>query len=235
MKLAVIPARGGSKRIPRKNIRPFAGRPIIAYSIGAALDCGLFDRVIVSTDDEEIADVARQHGADIPFIRPAQLADDFTGTNAVVSHAIGWYRDQGDHVEYACCIYATAPFVQPEYLRQGFDSLSSSGKSFAFSITSFPFPIQRAVRINADGALEAMFPEHVSSRSQDLEEAYHDAGQFYWGTAEAFVESRPLFSPESVPVILPRYLVQDIDTLEDWRRAELLYQVWQMSRDKNET
>jgi N-acylneuraminate cytidylyltransferase len=230
MKLAVIPARGGSKRIPRKNIRPFAGKPIIAYSIEAALACGLFDKVVVSTDDQEIAAVARQHGAELPFVRPKTLSDDFTGTNAVVSHAIQWHRDEGIDVDYVCCIYATAPFVQPHYLKAGFDSLVSSGKSFAFSVTSFPFPIQRAVRINSDGALEAMFPEHVATRSQDLEEAYHDAGQFYWGRAEAFVEARPLFSPESVPVILPRHLVQDIDTIEDWRRAELMYQAWQMSR-----
>ncbi len=233
MKLCVIPARGGSKRIPRKNIREFAGKPIIAHSIAAALESELFDRVMVSTDDPEIAEIARGHGAEIPFLRPRALADDYTGTNAVVGQAVQWHREQGFDVDLVCCIYATAPFIQPAYLREGHDKLVASGKSFAFSVTSFAFPIQRAVRIRADGALDAMFPEQVSARSQDLEEAYHDAGQFYWGTADAFVESRPLFSHESLPVVLPRYLVQDIDTLEDWRRAELLYQAWKMSLDES--
>lgn len=223
MKLAVIPARGGSKRIPRKNIRDFAGRPIIAHSIGAALESGCFDRVIVSTDDEEIAAVARQWGAETPFLRPATLADDHTGTNAVVKHAIGWFREAGHAVELACCIYATAPFVQARYLRQGLERLAASDKAFAFSVTSFPFPIQRAIRINAAGAVEAIWPENIARRSQDLEEAFHDAGQFYWGRADAFLADTVLFSPVSLPVVLPRHLVQDIDTLEDWQRAEHMY------------
>lgn len=230
MKLAVIPARGGSKRIPRKNIRPFAGKPIIGYSIEAALDSGLFDRVVVSTDDEEIAAVARAFGAETPFIRPSSLADDHTGTNAVIRHAIIWHRDQGQPVDYACCIYATAPFIQVRYLKEGFEKLVASGKSYVFSVTSFPFPIQRAIRLNARGEVEALFPEHVFSRSQDLEDAYHDAGQFYWGRAQAFVDEIVAFSPASLPVILPRHLVQDIDTLEDWRRAELMYQAWRLER-----
>ena len=223
MKIAVIPARGGSKRIPRKNIRPFAGRPIIAWSIGAALESGLFDRVIVSTDDEEIAEVSRQHGADTPFVRPRQLADDYTGTNAVVKHAIAGFMDAGTPVDYACCIYATAPFVQPRYLREGYEKLVASGKSFAFSVTSYPFPIQRALRITVDDAVEAIWPQNIFRRSQDLEEAYHDAGQFYWGRAEAFLDDVLTFSNASAPVVLPRYLVQDIDTPEDWLRAELMF------------
>lgn len=223
MKVAIIPARGGSKRIPRKNIRPFAGKPIIAYSIEAARNSQLFDRVIVSTDDPEIAAVATQWGAETPFLRPNELADDYTGTNAVVKHGIRWLNDNGVAVEYACCIYATAPFVQPRYLREGFDKLRSSDRSFAFSVTRFSFPIQRAIRINKEGAVEAFYPEFVPVRSQDLEEAYHDAGQFYWGRAEAFMNDVVTFSPASLPVILPRYLVQDIDTEEDWRQAELMY------------
>jgi N-acylneuraminate cytidylyltransferase len=223
MKIAVIPARGGSKRIPRKNIRPFAGKPIIAWSIEAALESGLFDRVIVSTDDEEIAEVSRQHGAETPFIRPKDLADDYTGTNAVVKHAISWFVDAGTPVDYACCIYATAPFVQPRYLREGYEKLVASGRSFAFSIASYPFPIQRALRITADGGVEAIWPENIFRRSQDLEEAYHDAGQFYWGRARAFLEDVVVYSSASVPVLLPRELVQDIDTPEDWRQAELLF------------
>lgn len=225
MKIAVIPARGGSKRIPRKNIRPFAGKPIIAWSIGAALDSGLFDRVIVSTDDQEIADVSRQHGAETPFLRPKELADDYTGTDAVVKHAIGWCADHGAPVEYACCIYATAPFVQPRYLRDGLDKLVASGRSFSFAVTAYPFPIQRALRITGEGGVEAIWPENVFKRSQDLERTYHDAGQFYWGLAQAFEAGVLVYSNASVPVELPRELVQDIDTPEDWMHAEILFEL----------
>jgi pseudaminic acid cytidylyltransferase len=223
MKLAVIPARGGSKRIPRKNIREFCGKPIIAYSIEAALASGLFDQVIVSTDDDEIASVAREFGAATPFVRPAEISNDHTGTNAVVKHALQWYQEKVNSVSLACCIYATAPFVHHEYLKEGHDKLINSDKSFAFSVTSFPFPIQRAIRINGKGEVEAFWPEHIKTRSQDLEEAYHDAGQFYWGRSQAFLNDEVTFSKISIPVILPRYLVQDIDTMEDWHRAELLF------------
>lgn len=229
MNVAIIPARGGSKRIPRKNIRLFAGKPIIAWSIEAAIDSGLFDRIVVSTDDTEIADVAKQHRAEIPFLRPKELADDFTGTNDVVKHAIRWFNEQGQTIDYACCIYATAPFVQAHYLREGFDKLVSRGKSFAFSVTTFAFPVQRALRINSDGCVEAIWPENIFKHSRDLEEAYHDAGQFYWGGAAAFLEDVVTFSPASVPVVLPRHLVQDIDTLEDWKRAELMFEAWRRS------
>jgi len=225
--VAVIPARGGSKRIPGKNIKNFCGRPIIAYSIQAAQDSGLFDRIIVSTDDEKIAEVSKQYGAEIPFMRPKELADDYTGTNAVVKHALEWFRDQGVSVQYACCIYATAPFIQVAYLKQGFDKLVSSNKDFAFSVTTFEFPIQRAVKINHKGEVEPFYPEYISSRSQDLEEAYHDAGQFYWGRAEAFINKEQVSLACALPVILPRYMVQDIDTLEDWERSELMFHTWQ--------
>jgi N-acylneuraminate cytidylyltransferase len=223
MNIAIIPARGGSKRIPGKNIKDFCGQPIIAYSIQAAQKSGLFDRIIVSTDDEEIAAVSRQFGAEIPFLRPQELADDYTGTNAVVKHALEWFRDHGEPAQYACCIYATAPFIQFEYLKQGFDKLISSNKDFVFSVTSFEFPIQRAVRINQDGEVEPFFPDHISSRSQDLEETYHDAGQFYWGYAESYLNGKEPHTSKSLPVILPRYLVQDIDTMEDWHKAEQIY------------
>jgi len=226
VKLAIIPARGGSKRIPYKNIRPFAGKPIIAYSIQLALESELFDKVIVSTDDEKIAGIARQYGAETPFIRPANLADDYIGTNAVVKHAISWFIEQSKEVQYACCIYATAPLLQVRYLQQGFEELNNSGKAFVFSVTTFSFPIQRAIKIKIDGSVEAFFPENSKKRSQDLEEAYHDAGQFYWGKAEAFLQGIEIFSESSLPVVLPRYLVQDIDTLEDWTRAELMYQAY---------
>ncbi len=221
--VAIIPARGGSKRIPRKNIKPFAGKPILAYSIETALQSELFDRVIVSTDDSEIASVAESFGAEVPLLRPAALADDFTGTNDVVKHCLEWLLEKNIVVDYACCIYATAPFVQTRYLREGYDQIVKAGKSYAFSVTSFPFPIQRGLKINSEGFVEPVFPENIYKRSQDLEETYHDAGQFYWGKAQAFLNDVVMFSQESIPVVLPRHLVQDIDTLEDWRRAELMF------------
>jgi pseudaminic acid cytidylyltransferase len=223
MIVAVIPARGGSKRIPRKNIRPFNGKPIIAYSIAAAMACGLFDRIIVSTDDAEIASVARGFGAETPFMRPAELSDDHTGTNAVIAHALAWLAAQGLPADIACGIYATAPFVTASDLQSGYDLLISAGKSFAFSVTKFEFSIQRAIRRTSDGGVAPFFPEWIDYRSQDLEEAYHDAGQFYWGLAEAFCRDIPLFAVRSAPVILPRYRVMDIDSLEDWTQAELMY------------
>ena len=222
MNICVIPARGGSKRIHKKNIKDFLGKPIIAYSIEAALDSKLFDKVIVSTDDESIAKVAKKYGAEIPFIRPEKISDDFTGTNDVVKHAINWFLEQDIVIHYVCCIYATAPFVEVKYLRKGLDFLSNSNQLFSFSVTSFPFPIQRAIKINKD-KVSMFYPEHVLSRSQDLDEAYHDAGQFYWGRPQSFLDGVDMFSENSIPVFLPRYLVQDIDTLEDWKRAELMY------------
>jgi pseudaminic acid cytidylyltransferase len=224
MRVAVIPARGGSHRIPHKNVRPFAGKPIIAHSIETARFSGLFDRVIVSTDDPEIAEAAERWGAEIPFMRPSELAGAYTGTNAVVKHAIQWLREHEAPPEIACCIYATAPFLGARYLGEGLRRLeASAAHDFVFSVTSFAFPIQRAIRIGAGDSVEPFFPEHIGSRSQDLAEAFHDAGQFYWGRADAFLNDRPLFSPRSLPVVLPRHLVQDIDTLEDWTRAELMY------------
>lgn len=227
MKLAIIPARGGSKRIPRKNIKLFCEKPMIAWSIEAALQSGCFDQVIVSTDDEEIADVARRYGATVPFVRPAELSDDHTGTIPVIRHAIEWVNAQGQSVEQACCLYATAPFVSPDDIRRGFDTLLDTGSDYAFSVTSYAFPIQRAIRLNAEGRVEMFNPEHFNTRSQDLEEAFHDAGQFYWGKADAWLQGRMIFSPASVPVALPRHRVQDIDTPEDWVRAEWLFKAMQ--------
>ncbi|TFB38855.1 pseudaminic acid cytidylyltransferase [Pseudomonas sp. F01002] len=218
--VAIIPARGGSKRIPRKNLKPFDGVPMIVRSIRTALDCGLFDQVVVSTDDEEIADVARAHGAQVPFVRPVELADDFTGTAAVIVHAL----NQLPIFDFVCCIYATAPLLQARYLRQGHELLvQHPDKSFAFSVAGFGFPVQRALTLDEQGALTSLYPEFRNTRSQDLPEAYQDAGQFYWGRREAWLRGDALFSPASLPVILPRHLVQDIDTLEDWKRAEYLY------------
>ena len=224
MRLAVIPARGGSKRIPRKNIKSFCGKPIIAYSIETALESKLFDHVVVSTDDDEISEIAQQYGATVPFKRPTELADDFIGTNPIVKHAIEWFADNNTDITEACCIYATAPLLTTEYLQQGFKQLQTGNRSFAFSVTSFAFPIQRALRLLSDDTVEAINPEMISKRSQDLEEAWHDAGQFYWGTAEAFLKELPVMSKHSTATKLPRYQVQDIDTEEDWKQAELMYQ-----------
>lgn len=222
MKLAVIPARGGSKRIPRKNIRPFGGLPMIAWSIRAAIDSACFDRIIVSTDDAEIAATAKENGAEAPFLRPKSLSDDHTGTVPVIAHAVQWQQEQGLPASSVCCLYATAPFVQAADLQRGLAVLEESDADFAFSVTSYAFPIQRAIRLTEAGRVQMFQPNHFETRSQDLEEAWHDAGQFYWGKAAAWLANKPLFGPNSVPVILPRYRVQDIDTLEDWARAELM-------------
>ncbi|WP_417422285.1 pseudaminic acid cytidylyltransferase [Halomonas sp.] len=223
MRLAVIPARGGSKRIPRKNIKPFLGKPMIAWSIEAALASQCFDRVVVSTDDEEIASVAREWGAETPFLRPTALSDDHTGTIPVIAHAITKIAREGSSPGEVCCLYATAPFVAPSDLITGLESLAGDDVDYAFSVTSYAFPIQRALRMTSQGRVNMFEPERFSSRSQDLEEAWHDAGQFYWGRAEAWQAGRPLFTERSVPVRLPRHRVQDIDTTEDWKRAEWLF------------
>ena len=228
MRLAVIPARGGSKRIPRKNIKSFCGKPMIARSIEAALKSKCFDRVIVSTDDAEIADVARQNGAEVPFMRPAELSDDHTGTIPVIRHAIEWMETHtGAPMQDVCCLYATAPFVLSDDLRRGLLVLAETGSDYAFSVTSYAFPIQRAIRLTPHGRVDMFSPEYFNVRSQDMEEAYHDAGQFYWGRAEAWKEGRVIFAPGSVPVLLPRHRVQDIDTPEDWERAQWMFQAWQ--------
>ena len=221
--VAIIPARGGSKRIPRKNIRPFAGKPMIAWSIQAALASGLFGRVIVSTDDSEIAEVARGFGAEVPFVRPPELADDLTSTQVVMRHALAQVRGAPPQATHACCIYATAPFIRAEDLQLGHRRLVESGRTYAFAVTSFEFPIQRALRVDASGDVEPMFPEHIEARSQDLDEAFHDAGQFYWGTADAFASQSPIFAAHSRPFLIPHDRVQDIDTDADWRRAEVLF------------
>ena len=226
-RVAIIPARGGSKRIPRKNVKAFCGKPMIAWSIEAAKASGCFDQIIVSTDDEEIANVARGWGAAAPFMRPAELSDDFAGTMPVMRHAVEWLNQNDAEVEYACCIYATAPFVSAEDLKQGFQLIKDMGSSYAFSVTSYPFPPPRAIRITESGRVAMFNPEHFQTRSQDLEEAWHDAGQFYWGSAKAWCEERPIFGEDSVPVKLPRHRVQDIDTPEDWIRAEWLFRAIQ--------
>lgn len=229
MRLAIIPARGGSKRIPRKNIKAFCGKPMIAYSIEAAQKSGCFDKIVVSTDDEEIAALARTLGAEVPFMRPKELSDDHTATIPVIAHAITASVRDLSEVEAVCCIYATAPFVQAQYIQEAYEKLSSTKASYAFSATSFAYPIQRAIRLTKNDRVEMFSPENFAVRSQDLEEAYHDAGQFYWGTPEAWLEGQVIFAPHSTAVLLPRHLVQDIDTPEDWIRAEFMYKALLLS------
>ena len=223
MRIAVIPARGGSKRIPKKNIKVFHGKPIIGYSIEAALNSGCFDKVIVSTDDIEVATIAKRFGAEVPFMRPANIADDHTGTMDVVRHAIEWFSGEDLNVEYVCCIYATAPFISAESIKRGYDALTKGSFKFSFSATNYCFPIQRSFKRNSDGSVQMFTPEYSDCRSQDLDEAYHDAGQFYWGRSHAFLNNSSIFSEQSFAVLIPRIRVQDIDTLEDWEIAEKLY------------
>lgn len=228
--VAIIPARGGSKRIPRKNIKDFFGKPLIAYSIEAALNSKLFERVIVSTDDEEIAKIAKEYGAQVPFMRPKELSDDFSGTGGVVNHAIEFLKQNGESFDFVCTIYATAPFLQKKYLVEGFLKLKNSDARNAFSCTSMPFPIQRTFKITSTNRCEMFWPENFPKRSQDLEDAYQDAGQFYWTNLNV-ASSDIMFSNDSIPIILPRHLVQDIDTIEDWKRAELMYEAYKRSKN----
>ncbi len=225
--IAVIPARGGSKRIPRKNIRDFCGKPMIAWSIEAARSSGLFDHVIVSTDDSEIADVAIQYGAEVPFVRPAELADDYAGTAEVIAHSMQWAIDQFGTINALCCLYPTAPFVQVDDLKRGLDALYSGEWDYAFSVTDFAFPIFRSFKQSDRGGIEMFFPEHFSTRSQDLPTALHDAGQFYWGRPDAWLNKKRVFADTSFPVLLPRWRVQDIDTEDDFRHAELIFLAFQ--------
>ena len=227
MRLCIIPARGGSKRIPRKNIKEFCGQAMIGYSIEAAITSQCFDKVIVSTDDQEIVEVAKSFGAEVPFIRPDELANDHAATIPVVKHTIEWFDEQGQSPTDVCCLYATAPFIQSQTISKAFQQMQESGANYCFSVTSFAFPIQRSIRITQDNKVDMFYPENFNVRSQDLEEAYHDAGQFYWGKAQAFKDELPIFSETASPYILPRYLVQDIDTMEDWIRAEAMHRVLQ--------
>lgn len=227
MRIVIIPTRGGSKRIPRKNIKPFCGKPMIAWSIEAAQQSGCFDHIVVSTDDAEISEVARQFGAQVPFTRPAELSDDHTGSTAVIAHAIDWFAGHDQAPAQVCCLYATAPFVRADDLRRGLVLLNETGSDYVFSVTSYAFPIQRAIRITSAGRVEMFNAEHFNTRSQDLDEAYHDAGQFYWGRAEAWLQGQMIFSPAAAPVMLPRHRVQDIDTPEDWTRAEWMFKALQ--------
>ena len=229
--VAIIPARGGSKRIVRKNIKEFFGNPIISYSIECAKKSQLFKKIIVSTDDIEIKKIAEKYGAKVPFIRPKKLSDDFTGTKAVVDHALEWLTQAGEEYDYCCTIYATAPLLKEQYLVEGYNKLKNSNAKNSFSATEMPYPIQRCFKIVQGNRCEMFSPENYNMRSQDLEKAYQDAGQFYWTKLHKTVYNEIMFSKASIPIIIPRFLVQDIDTLEDWKMAEIMYKNLQ---EKNE-
>jgi pseudaminic acid cytidylyltransferase len=229
--VAIIPARGGSKRIPRKNIKPFHGRPMITWSIAAARASGLFSRIIVSTDDAEVAKISRAAGAETPFLRDAALADDHTGVTEVLQDTIARLGVEGTVPDLTCLIYATAPFLQATDLLAGHAQLIKTGSRFAISVTSFPAPIQRALVIDK-GHLRMRNEENLLVRSQDLVETYHDAGQFCWGLTEAWRAGPRVFRAPTTPVVLPRHRVQDIDTPEDWMRAEIMARVLEEESDR---
>lgn len=223
--VAIITARGGSKRIPRKNIRDFCGKPIIAYSIQAALDAGCFDQIMVSTDDDEIARVSRAAGAAVPFLRSARTSSDHATTAEVLVEVLEEYRSRGAMFDAACTIYPTAPFVTPNGLNAGLRLLEkNSDLSGVIPVTRFSYPIQRALRLTGD-RISLFQPEHLLTRSQDLEPAYHDAGQFYWVRVPAFLKTPSLMTSTTAAIVLPEWQVQDIDNDDDWIAAESKYRL----------
>ena len=223
MNIAVILARGGSKRIPRKNIKEFCGKPIIAWAIEVAKQSGLFDHILVSTDDDEIAEVASLCGAEVPFTRPEELSNDYAVTSEVVAHAVSWMHEQNWRLNAVCCIYATSVFFTVADLKKGFNALKRGEWSFAFSVTDFESSVFRSFREHPDGGVEMFFPEYFKKRSQDLPAALHDATQFYWGKPDAWLNNPIIFARHSYPVKIPSWRVHDIDTEDDWKRAELMF------------
>lgn len=230
-KVAIITARGGSKRIPGKNIKKFLGKPIIEYSIRAALDSGVFSLVIVSTDDEAIAEIARNAGAEVPFMRSEQNANDFATTADVVQEVLNELEKRGMEFRQACCIYPTAPFVTPEILKNAIEILEQNQADGVLPVVRFSFPPQRCVVIK-DGMLEPKWPEYQQMRSQDLEPYYHDAGQFYAINTDSFFEQHSMVMKKTLPLILDETQVQDIDTVEDWEIAEMKYRLLYQSEGK---
>lgn len=219
--IAIIPARGGSKRIPRKNIKPFMGKPIMAYSIETALKSNLFDVVMVSTDDEEIADIARQYGAEVPFMRSEQTANDFATTNDVLKEVIRCYAERGHRFDYMCCIYATAPLVQSDDLAEAFEHLKNGGYKSVYPVVEFSYPIWRCLDVFRNGTMSRHWPEYEHSRSQDLPKEYHDSGTFYWYDVRKWTTNQG----DTGAIILPEIKVQDIDNETDWQLAEMKYRL----------
>ena len=228
--LALITARGGSKRIPKKNIREFCGKPILCYSIEAALASGAFDEVMVSTDSEEIAEVARKAGAKIPFYRSDETAGDYATTAQVVEEVLSQYEEQGSNFDYVCVIYPTAPFITAEKLQDAMAKLESTGADTVSPVVRFSYPPQRGFVIE-DGVTHLKWPQYRTARSQDLEPFYHDCGQFYCLRVDSFEKQRQIFMEHMVSIEMPESQVQDIDTLEDWKIAELKYKLMQDAVD----
>lgn len=222
MNIAIIPARGGSKRIPRKNIKLFDGKPMLAYAILAAKNSGLFGNIIVSTDDEEISSIAKEWGAETPFVRPADLANDYTATVPVIAHAIRACEEMGRHIDVACCIYPGVPFIQTDDLKGALALLKSSGADYCFPVAKFPSAIQRALKRKENGRMSPFYPQYEQARVQDMEPAYHDAGQFYWGMKNAWL-TNPHIHSGAVGYSIPNWRVVDIDTPDDWQRAEIIF------------
>lgn len=230
MNLCVIPARSGSKRIPKKNIKNFYGKPIIAWSIEAAIKSNCFDKVLVSTDDHEIVELAKSYGAEAPFIRPKKLADDYAATVPVISHAIKWQIENFKKPTYVCCIYATAPFIQLNYLRRGLKLLKDTNCEYTFSATNYAYPIQRSFRIKKNNKIKMFDTKYYNLRTQDLEEVYHDVGQFYWATADTWLKNKKIIGENSIPIIIPRSRAIDIDTPIDWQIAEIMFEVFNFKK-----
>lgn len=220
--IAIIPARAGSRRIPKKNIRPFAGRPMIEYAIDLARDCGLFDQVIVSTDSPEIRDHAKRAGAETPFLRPDGLSDDHTPTAAVVAHALEAV-DATNKFDFACCIYPAVPFTTATDLCNGLDQVRVAGVGSVLAVAAFPAPISRAFKKNPDSSMTMIWPDHRDMRTQDLPDAFYDAGQFYWVPVRSFVRDRVLLTDTTRGVVYPPWRAHDIDTEDDWIKAERLF------------
>lgn len=233
MKIAVIPARGGSKRIPRKNIKEFCGKPMIAYAISAAKSVGLFDHVIVSTDDDEVANIAREWGAETPFMRPPELADDHTPTVPVIAHAITTCQQMGWPIKYVCCIYPCVPLIQADDLREAFYRIRDDNADYCFPVTEFPSAIQRALRYLPDGRMSPFNPEYISTRTQDLEPAYYDVGQFYWGKTDAWLKGHSAHQ-YGKGLVIPEWRAVDVDTPDDWERAEMIYKILKSKEAENE-
>jgi len=225
MNIAIIPARGGSKRIPRKNIKSFCGKPIISYAIKTAQASKIFDRIIVSTDDLKIAKIAKKYGAEVPFLRPKKLSSDYATTTQVIAQVLKNLEAESSNPRFVCCIYPTAPLMLVSDLTRGLKKIKTTKSQFVFSVTSFPYPVERSFELKKNKNLKMLFPNRVLKRSQDAKKIYHDAGQFYWGGKKAWLNNKTILVKKSSHVKLPRWRVQDIDTKEDWIRAELTYKI----------
>lgn len=231
-RIAIIPARGGSKRIPRKNVKDFLGMPIIAYSIKAAIESGIFDEIMVSTDDEEIAAIAKKYGASVPFMRSAETSNDYATTSDVINEVISRYGDNGTYFDVVCCIYATAPFITVQRLIHASETINSGKFDSAFTCVAFSYPVLRGLEIDNMGRITMRWPEYKSTRSQDLPQFYHDAGQFYFATVDAFKNANSFWGNNTAPIILSELEVQDLDTPTDWALAEMKYSILKNQKDE---